>query len=150
MVRTSASALINRASPVVFSFVVDDFVQNYPRWSPEVKSLKPLSDGPLVQGWKARQVRVDQGRRTATDFEVIALKPPEHVGFQGIKDPYFIDFHFAAATEDSTQLTFVFELGQLGMAFKPFEKLIKHAVQSGVDRVARNLKYLVESETPSG
>jgi hypothetical protein len=72
------------------------------------------------------------------------------VGFQGIKDPYFIDFHFAAATEDSTQLTFVFELGQLGMAFKPFEKLIKHAVQSGVDRVARNLKYLVESETPSG
>lgn len=147
MIRTSASALINRPSPVVFSFVVDDFVQNYPRWSPEVKSLKPLSEGPLVQGWKARQVRVDQGRRTATDFEVIALTPPEHVGFQGVKDPYFIDFFFATESDGSTQLTFVFELGQLGMAFRPFEKLIKHAVQSGVDRVARNLKYLVESET---
>ena len=148
MVKTSATAMIRRPSPVVFSFVVDDFVRNYPRWSPEVKSLKPLSEGPLVKGWRGRQMRVDQGRRTTTDFEVVALEPHEHIGFQGVKDPYYIDFWFTAEGDGVTRLTFRFELGQLGLAFRPFEKLITHAVQTGVDRVARNLKQLVESETP--
>jgi hypothetical protein len=69
------------------------------------------------------------------------------VSFQGVKDPYYIDFHFADEGDQATRLTFRFELGQLGMAFRPFEKLITHAVQTGVDRVARNLKHLVESET---
>jgi hypothetical protein len=32
------------------------------------------------------------------------------------------------------------------MAFRPFEKLIRHAVQSGVDRVTTNLKALIEAE----
>ena len=147
MIRTSASAEINRPTPAVFAFVVDDFVRNYPRWSPEVKSLRPLSEGPLRPGWRARQVRVDQGRRTATDFEVVALDPHRRVAFQGVRDPYYIDFQLDDHGAGLTQLTFTFELGQLGLAFRPFEKLIRHAVQSGVDRVARNLKYLVEAET---
>jgi hypothetical protein len=148
MVKTSATAMIRRPSPVVFAFVVDGFIDNYPRWSPEVKSLRALSPGPLELGWKGRQMRVDQGRKTTTDFEVIALERPRRVSFQGVKDPYFIDFHFGDEGEQATRLTFRFELGQLGMAFRPFEKLINHAVQTGVDRVTRNLKHLVESETP--
>ncbi len=148
MIQTSSSAQISRPPEQVFAFVVDDFVRNYPRWSPEVKSLKPLSQGPLVPGWRARQVRVDQGRRTATDFEVVELIPQQRVSFRGVKDPYFIDFLFTEAGTTDTQLTFSFELGQIGLAFRPFEKLIRHAVQSGVDRVTRNLKILVETEMP--
>jgi len=146
VVKTQASVLIERAASSVFAFVVDDFVRNYPRWSPEVKSLKPLSEGPLSPGWKARQIRVDQGRKTATDFEVVALEKPYHVAFRGLKDPYHIDFRLIPESDQQTQLVFAFELGQLGLAFRPFEKLIRHAVQSGVDRVTVNLKALIEGE----
>ncbi len=148
MIKTQSSVQIERPTTSVFSFVVDGFVSNYPRWSPEVKSLKPLSEGPLVPGWKARQVRVDQGRKTATDFEVVALEEPLHVAFRGLKDPYHIDFRLIEESATQTQLVFSFELGQLGMAFRPFEKLIRHAVQSGVDRVTVNLKALIEAEVP--
>ncbi len=147
MIRTSANTRIHRSAPHVFGFVVDDFVSNYPRWSPEVKSLKPLTEGPLRPGWRARQVRIDQGRRTTTDFEVITLQPESQVAFRGVKDPYYIEFNIAHIDPQTSELTFTFELGQLGLAFRPFEKLIKHAVQTGVDRVARNLKTLVEAET---
>jgi hypothetical protein len=37
-------------------------------------------------------------------------------------------------------------LAQLSFALRPFEKLIRFAVQDGTERVVRNLKALVERE----
>jgi len=37
-------------------------------------------------------------------------------------------------------------LARLGFALRPFEKLIRFAVQDGTERVVRNLKALVERE----
>nr|WP_153719468.1 SRPBCC family protein [Spiribacter salilacus] len=148
VVKTSASIDIDRPPTLVYSFIVDDFLVNYPRWSPEVKRLEALSAGPMRLGWRARQVRVDQGRRTQTDFEVVDISPPSRVAFRGIKDPYFIDFSLDSTADAGTTLIFSFELGKLGFAFKPFEKLIRYAVQEGVTRVTRNIKGLIESEVP--
>jgi hypothetical protein len=79
MVKAQSRTLIYRPLPDVYGFVVEDFVRNHPRWSPEVQHLRPLTDGPLDLEWTAHQVRVDQGRRTETDFRVIALDP-QHIG----------------------------------------------------------------------
>lgn len=149
MVKTSASIGIARPPQFVYSFIVDGFLENYPRWSPEVKRLEALSAGPMRVGWRARQVRVDQGRRTQTDFEVVEIAAPSRVAFRGIKDPYFIDFNLSELPNDETTLVFSFELAKLGFALRPFEKLIRHAVQEGVNRVTRNIKGLVESEVSS-
>ncbi len=54
----------------MFSFIVDDFLTIYPRWSPEVQSLRPLSHGVLRVGFMAEQTRVDQGRRSTSTFRV--------------------------------------------------------------------------------
>ena len=148
MISTESTVMIERPPEPIYAFVVEDFLVNYPRWSPEVKSLKPLSDGPLAPGWKARQVRVDQGRRTATDFQVTGLERPHFVSFRGLKDPYAIEFRLQPHSAQRTELVFSFQLGQLGLAFRPFEKLIRHAVQGGVERVTGNLKTLIETETP--
>ncbi len=145
MVKAQSRTLIRCPLPDVYGFVVGDFVRNYPRWSPEVQHLRPVTDGPLDLGWTAHQVRIDQGRRTETDFRVIALDPQQHVRFKGIKDPFVIDYRFDPQGEN-TQLTFSFELARLGFALRPFEKLIRFAVQDGTERVVRNLKALVERE----
>lgn len=145
MVKAESTTLIRRPLPAVYAFVVDGFVSNYPRWSPEVRSLRPLTDGPLCIGWTAHQVRVDQGRRTETDFRVVVLEPQRRVCFRGVGDPFVIDYRFVERGED-TGLIFSFELARLGFALRPFEKLIRFAVQDGTERVVRNLKQLVEKE----
>jgi len=145
MVKSQSSTLIRCPLPDVYGFVVTDFVRNYPRWSPEVKQLRPLSSGPLAVGWTARQVRVDQGRRTEADFRIIALEPERRVCFKGIKDPFVITYIFEPRQEH-TQLTFSFELARLTFAMRPFEKLIRFAVQDGTERVVRDLKALAERE----
>ena len=145
MVKAESRTLSRCPLPAVYTFVVDDFVRNYPRWSPEVQSLRPLTDGPLCPGWTAHQVRVDQGRRTETDFRVVVLEPQRRVCFRGLRDPYVIDYRFADK-EHGTALEFSFELGHLSFALRPFEKLIRMAVQDGTERVVRNLKMLIEKE----
>jgi len=145
MVKSQSSILIRCPLPDVYRFVVIDFVRNYPRWSPEVKQLKPLSKGPLALGWRARQVRVDQGRRTEADFRVVALEPERRVCFKGVKDPFVINYFFEPNGEN-TQLVFSFELARLSLALRPFEKLIRLAVQDGTERVVRDLKVLAERE----
>jgi hypothetical protein len=145
MVKAQSRTLIRCPLRDVYGFVVEDFVHNYPRWSPEVQQLRPLTNGPLDLGWTAHQVRVDQGRRTETDFRVIVLDPQQRVCFQGIRDPFVIDYRFDPQGQH-TQLTFSFELARLGFALRPFEKLIRFAVQDGTERVVRNLKALVERE----
>lgn len=145
MVKSQSSILIRCPLPEVFGFVVTDFVRNYPRWSPEVQELTPLSSGPLAVGWMARQVRIDQGRRSEADFKVIALEPDRQVCFKGIKDPFVIHYIFEPQL-DYTRLTFNFELARLSFAMRPFEKLIRVAVKDGTDRVVRDLKILAERE----
>lgn len=145
MVRTQAKTWIHCPAQVVYDFVVVDFIRNYPRWSPEVRSLQAKSTGPLQVGWRACQIRVDQGRTTQTDFEVIHLEPGRRVAFQGVKDPYRIDF-LIQPEGNHTAVIFTFELIKINMMIRPFEKLIRIAIQDGVDRTVRNLKTLIENE----
>ncbi len=145
MVKAESKTLIRCPLPAVYAFVVEGFVRNYPRWSPEVQSLRPLTEGPLCMGWTAHQVRIDQGRRTETDFRVVVLDPQRRVCFRGVRDPFVIEYRFVERG-DETGLIFSFELARLGFALRPFEKLIRLAVQDGTERVVRNLKLLIERE----
>jgi hypothetical protein len=146
MVKTQAQTLIRLPPADVFRFVVDDFLTNYPRWSPEVQRLQAMTDGPVRVGWVCRQIRVDQGRRTDSRFRVAVLEPGRRVLFKGTTDPYVIEYRFDAIGEH-THLTFCFELGHLNLALRPFEKLIRVAAQDGAERVIRNLKGLIEMES---
>jgi len=132
----------------VFRFVSDDFFRNYPRWSPEVEKLEPLSEGPLKLGSVARQVRTDQGHRTQSTFRVIEHRVNERVAFKGTSDPYRCTYEFRAADPPpSTRLTFTFELSEIELFMRPFEKLIRVAIQDGAQRTVRNIKNLLESPT---
>ena len=45
-----AHTLIQRPPKDIFDFVGANFLTNYPRWSPEVVELKPLTEGPVKVG----------------------------------------------------------------------------------------------------
>ncbi len=43
-------------------------------------------------------------------------------------------------------MTFIFELLDLDLHMKPFEKLIRIAVQDGTERTVHNIKKIIEAE----
>ena len=147
MVSARADILIARPPEAAFDFIAVNFARNYRRWSPEVERIELLTPGPVRVGTRARQVRVDQGRRTESTFKVVAFQPPDRVAFAERANQFQITYQLDPASQH-TRLTFLFELTHLDLFMRPFEKLIRTTVQDGAERVVRNLKGLIELEVP--
>ena len=143
-----AETLVKRSSNDIFSFVGANFIKNYPRWSPEVVDLELLTDGSVKEGTQCRQVRIDQGKRSESTFEVTVFQPGKRICFEGISNPYRCDYVLNSDGRLSeSNISFTFELLKLELFMKPFEKLIRVAVQEGTEKTVINIKKLVESET---
>ena len=145
MVTAEAQTLIKRPPEHVFDFVAVDFVRNYPRWSREVERMEALSEGPLRVGWVGRQVRVDKGRRSQSSFRVITFEQARQLTFEGIDDPFMIDYRFDAAGAQ-TSVTFNFRLGYLSPGLRPFIGMVRRVAQDSADRMMLELKALIEEE----
>lgn len=145
MITATAEVLVFEEIDRVYQFVALDFVTNYPRWSPEVVSLEPLSAGPVRTGFQARQVRVDQGHKSESVFAVVQLEPLKRICFEGVSAPYRSIYEFADQGS-ATSLSFTFELEALEPRIRPFEKLVRIAVQDGARRTVRKLKLLIEKQ----
>lgn len=142
-----ASTLIQESDNKLFNFIGHELLTNYPRWSPEVRELEKLSDSPLGLGTLCRQVRVDQGNRSESTFKVVIFEPNKRICFDGVSNPFRCDYSLEPKNEESTQITFTFELLSLELHMRPFEKLIRIAVQDGAERTVRNIKRLIEFNT---
>ncbi len=147
MVRTQSRVEIARPVATVFDFVVHDFFDNYPRWSPEVVELEALDGAGVAIGSRARQVRLDHGRRSVTEVRVTAFSEPHHVEFASEHSPWFrIRFDFTAVDADTTAVVFTFELTRVELYMRPFQRLIRRAIDNGAQRSMAELKHLVETE----
>lgn len=148
-IAATASAVI--ACPIggVFEFVGHGFFQNYPRWSPQVVELEPLTAGPIGAGTAARQVTLDRGIRTESTFEITMFGPPRLLGIQGLSEPFKSFYEFEEKSCASTRVLFTFELEERALFMRPFETLIRSALEQGALRTVENLKQLVENHRAS-
>ncbi len=142
-----ANVLINSPNDQLFKFIGNNLLENYPRWSPEVRELEKLTDGPVKQGTLCRQVRIDQGNRSESTFKVNVFEADLRICFEGVSNPYRCDYVIESVNEKDSSLTFIFELLDLEMHIKPFEKLVRIAVQEGTERTVHNIKKLIEAES---
>lgn len=100
-------------------------------------------------GTTCRQVRIDQGRRTDSTFRVSGFEPGKRVDFEGTSNPFRVSYQLEPVA-DKTRLTFTFELARLELYMRPFEKLIRIALEEGAERVVLNIKDLIETEISEG
>ena len=140
-----ASIVIDAERDAVFQFVGFSFFENYPKWSPEVIKLEKLEGDGIGLGTLMRQVRQDHGHKSESTFLVSELDPPRKITFSGVSNAYRCIYEFEEEGS-ATKLTFTFEFPELEMMLRPFEKLVRVAVQEGASRTARNLKGLIESQ----
>lgn len=140
-----ATILMRHPAIKVFRFIGEDLFLNYPKWSPEVKELEQIGNGPVKLGTMARQVRVDLGHRSESKFRITVYEPHRRLAFAGISEPFRCTYELED-DHGKVRLRFTFELLELTVFMRPFEQLIRTAVQDGANRTVQNIKHLVEAD----
>jgi len=145
-----ASIDIDTSIDRVFYFVGECFFDNYPKWAEEVVDFTPLDSHKACLGAKGRQVRKDNGVKVESTFEITQYEAPNALVFQGISAPYRHAYLMKASIDNSTEtthLTFHFELLEIDVFMRPFEKLIRTAIEDGAETIVSNIKSLISADS---
>jgi len=144
-----ASIKIKKPVNEVFAFVGEHFFHNYPKWALEITEFEPLSGTTVFVGAKARQIRNEHGQNEESIFEITDFNPHNKLAFKGVDAPYQ-DTYLIEMTElnDETLLTFIFELTEIDLLMRPFQKLIRAAIEEGAENTIDNINALILA-TPS-
>jgi hypothetical protein len=142
-----ASIEINKSIHEVFSFIGEHFYENYPKWAVEVVELEPLDGKKVFVGAKAKQVREEHGTKVESVFEITDYQPAMKLVFKGLTEPYTHSYLLESSEEkSSTRLTFRFELAEIEVFMRPFQKLIRSAIEEGAENTVENIKNLITAE----
>jgi hypothetical protein len=127
----------------VFNFIAVNFLENYPKWSPEVASVEGLSEQEFGINYQFKQVRMDKKVRTESVLTVTDFEPYQQFGYTNFKDHYHCHYLFEQAQQSLTNLTFSFDLENIDMMMRPFGKLIRSAIREGLQQTATNINQLL-------
>ena len=142
-----ASIDINKPSQEVFSYIGQRFFENYPKWAVEIVEFEPLDGPDVFVGAKAKQIRQDNGTEIESIFEITEYQPYLKIIFQGLTSPYKHTYLLESDEQTQpTRLTFRFELLELEVFMRPFEKLIRLAIEEGAENTVNNIKNLITSD----
>ncbi len=144
----TGEATIEIEKPIedIYAYVGNEFFENYTKWAIEVVEFKPETNKACL-GAKAKQVRNDNGENVESVFEIIDFHPNNSLICQGISAPYRQSYLMENETQNqkmNTRLTFRFELLELEMFMRPFQKLIRYAIEDGAESTVENIKNLID------
>jgi hypothetical protein len=139
-----AEGVVNLPVAKAYDFVGSSFFDNYQKWCPQVVELEMLSEPPIHPGTIGRQVTRDSGIDSESTFVVTDFAPPQRLEIQGKSEPFITAYEFAKETDASTRVAFTFEFKELDFVMRPFQKLIRSALQEGAVQTVENIKRLLE------
>jgi len=141
-VQLQVSQVIDRPVAEVFHFIAYDHVRNHPRWDPDME-LEQLSDGPIGVGTIIKRRNSRGGTPVEGTMEVVEFEPNRAMGTVIHDGP--VEMHgrmtFEDLSDDQTALTIKVEFPDMDES-----TVDKSFMTSMVERSARNMKLLIESE----
>jgi hypothetical protein len=139
-----ATVELDRALNDVFSFIGMGFFENYPKWAVEVIEFEPLDGFEVFVGAKARQKRRDNGYEVESIFQITDFTPNTELVLKGINEPYKQSYMMMSEQgRQKTSLTFRFELLEIEVFMRPFQKLIRTAIEDGAENTVENIRLLM-------
>lgn len=139
-----ASVELDHTQDQVFQFVGENFFDNYPKWALEVHQFETLDGEKIFVGAKAKQVRLDNGSMTESIFQISQYRPPSELAVEGLNAPYKHQYLISDSNDSGgSRLTFRFELTELEIFMRPFEKLIRYAIEEGAENTVNNIRQLL-------
>jgi Polyketide cyclase / dehydrase and lipid transport len=145
-VRETASIIIDASQITVFTFVAENFFENYPKWAPEIIEVKPLENSGIAVGVQAKQVREEYNETIESTFVIEEYSPNFKFTLHG-SEPEFKSTYLTEndSEEGKTKLTFSFELLSLDVFMRPFAKLIRSAIKEGAENTVGRIKELISN-----
>jgi hypothetical protein len=147
---TNSGPLVGQAQEVLdcptsmaFNVVAKCFFQNYSVWCPQVVELEQLTSSPIGLGTRGRQVTRDRGIDSEALFDVTKFSPDADFEITGSSEPFRSSYSFERR-DGATVISFSFELKEIDLVMRPFQKLIKTALQDGASQTIENIKKLIE------
>lgn len=136
----SVSEAIDRPVAQVFQFVARDHVRNHPRWDPDMQ-LEQETDGPIGVGTIIHRRVTRNGRLVEGTMEITEFEPNRAMGTLIHDGPSEIlgRTTFAPQGHDRTILT-------ISAEFADLDPSMEGIITSLIERSARNMKELIESE----
>lgn len=144
-----AEGVLRRSVEVAFDFVGAHFFENCRRWHPQVVEVEVLSGGNGEIGATARQITFDRGIRSKSRFELSEFEPPRRLALKGLTEPYRSSYDFVGETEASSRIVFTFDLLEIELTMRPFQKLIRAALQEGANQTLENIQQLLSTSEPA-
>ena len=142
-----ASVIIDKPISDVFGYIGEHFFENYPKWATEVVEFEALDGENVFVGAKARQVRKDKDIEIESIFAITDYEYDSRLVFQGLYEPYKHSYLLDdSEPKKLTKLTFRFELLELDIFMRPFEKLIRYAIEDGAETTVGSIKELILDE----
>jgi hypothetical protein len=138
--KVQVSTGINRPVAEVFQFCARDHVRNHPRWDPDMQ-LEQVSEGPIGVGTIIRRLRTHSGTPVEGTMEVVELEPDRAFGTLIHDGPSETRARttFEAEGQGRTRLT-------MSAQFADLDESMESMITSLMERSARNIKHLIESE----
>ncbi len=142
-----AFTVIDAPKNAVFSFVAENYFENYPKWAPEIVEVKALDGDKVAVGVKGRQVREENEDKIESTFVVDEYLPDSRFTLQG-SEPAFKSIYLTESQgeDGQTKLTFRFELLDIDIFMRPFVKLIKAAIEEGAENTVERIKELISKQ----
>lgn len=142
-----SSIIIDEPQDVVFSFIAENYFNNYRKWAPEVIEVQPLTDTVVMVGARGKQIREDNGEQVESIFEVTDFNPHSRFVLQGLNPRYQSTYLTEANDQpDQTKLTFRFDLLEIELFMRPFVKLIRAAIEEGAENTVAKIKDLIAEQ----
>lgn len=138
--RIQASQLIDRPVAQVFHFYADEHVRNHPRWDPDMQ-LEQVSDGPIGVGTIIRRRNTHFGTPVEGTMEVVEFEPDRAFGVVIHDGPTEVRGRVTFKAESQERTTLTISAESAG-----FDEAMRSSFTSLMERSARNIKHLIESE----
>ena len=139
-VSVQVSEVIHRPVAEVFHFYAHEHVRNHPRWDPDMQ-LEQVSEGPIGVGTIIHRINTHSGTPVEGTMEIVELEPNRGMGVMIHDGPSETRGRvtFKAEGQGRTALT-------ISAEFADLDESMESMITSLVERSARNIKQLIESE----
>jgi hypothetical protein len=139
-VNVQVSTVVNRPVAEVFQFYAVDHVRNHPRWDPDME-LEQVSEGPIGVGTIIRRRNTHFDTSVEGKMEVVEFEPNRAMGVRIQDGPSETRGRMTvkAASPERTKLT-------ISAEFPDMDESMENRITGLVERTARNIKHLIESE----
>jgi hypothetical protein len=147
-VAAQADNVVKCSIAEAYDYIGRRFFENYRKWCPQVVEVEELTKPPTHLGTRGRQVTRERGIDCESTFEVSEFAPNSKFEIKGVAEPFRSAYELTGEGDGATRVSFTFELQQLDLAMRPFQKLIRTALQDGAIQTIENIKALLEG-TPA-